>query len=268
MPNVELVWITPEPEKMIAHIARVSNPKNQDNPEYVKLIKYLIRNKHWSPFEMSSMSVKITTSRAIAAQILRHRSFSFQEYSQRYSEVEAFEPIEIRKQAKKNRQSSTEVFDPLIGDTTSPFYQYDSNNNMIQVQECTSNVIDHFLKIAQNTYTQLLNADVAKEVARMILPLATQTTLYMSGTIRSFLHYIMIRTDEHTQKEHREIAQQIESIFAEQLPTVYAAYNEIKQEEKEMRLLYAMLNDGKLLVEKNIDDELMARPLHRYDLGE
>jgi len=189
-------------EELIAYCARVSNPENQMNNETApRLLKFLIKHKHWSPFEMVDMCVEIKTSRAIAAQILRHRSFSFQEFSQRYSAATEIEPIELRKQADKNRQSSAEVIDePVI-------------NNVVKY------AIDH----AVQTYEKLLSQGVAKEQARMVLPLATQSTLYMKGSVRSWVHYLDLRTEENTQKEHRDIANAIRDIFKEKFPTVSEA---------------------------------------------
>ena len=189
-------------EELIAYCARVSNPENQMNNETApRLLKFLIKHKHWSPFEMVDMCVEIKTSRAIAAQILRHRSFSFQEFSQRYSAATEIEPIELRKQADKNRQSSAEVIDePVI-------------NNVVKL------AVDH----AVQTYEKLLSQGVAKEQARMVLPLATQSTLYMKGSVRSWVHYLDLRTEENTQKEHRDIANAIKDIFKEQFPVVSEA---------------------------------------------
>ena len=206
--NVSLVSIT-QPfsdlnvaEDIIAYCARVSNPANQKNAETApKLLKFLIKHGHWSPFEMADMTVEIKTSRAIAAQILRHRSFSFQEFSQRYSEVEALENLELRKQAEKNRQSSTEVFkdSQLLG----------------QVREYASKGV--------SLYKRLIKAGVAKESARMILPLTAETTMYMKGSVRSWIHYINLRTEENTQKEHREIAEACKNIFKQNFPTTSEA---------------------------------------------
>ena len=221
--NVDLVWSTPNGEDLIAYMARVSNPENEHNSEYIKLLRYLMKNKHWSPFEMAHMCVRIETSRAIAAQILRHRSFSFQEFSQRYAEVTAFEPIELRKQHIKNRQSSTEVFDPAIE-------AYDSTIK-------ASDLVDSALEQVKWTYQELVRAGVAKESARMILPLTTQTTLYMVGNVRSFLHYIELRTDHHAQKEHQLLAQEIEQLFAQNYPRIYAAWIEQRNNEELTRLL-------------------------------
>lgn len=189
-------------EELIAYCARVSNPENQMNNETApRLLKFLIKHKHWSPFEMVDMCVEIKTSRAIAAQILRHRSFSFQEFSQRYSAATEIEPIELRKQADKNRQSSAEVInEPVI-------------NNVVKL------AVDH----AVQTYEKLLSQGVAKEQARMVLPLATQSTLYMKGSVRSWVHYLDLRTEENTQKEHRDIANAIKDIFKEQFPVVSEA---------------------------------------------
>jgi len=189
-------------EELVAFIARVSNPENQMNHETApRLLNYLTDHKHWSPFEMVDFTVEIKTSRAIAAQILRHRSFCFQEFSQRYSAATKIEPIELRKQAVKNRQSSAEVIDePVI-------------NNVVKL------AIDYAIQ----TYNKLITEGVAKEQARMVLPLATQSTLYMKGSLRSWIHYIQLRTAEDTQKEHRDIAKKIKNIFIDQFPVVAEA---------------------------------------------
>ena len=189
-------------EELIAYCARVSNPSNQDNKQTApRLLKFLIKHKHWSPFEMVDMTVEIKTSRAIAAQILRHRSFSFQEFSQRYSQATDIEPIELRKQAESNRQSSEDVIDePVI-----------------------NNVVKHSIDTALMTYEKLITQGVAKEQARMVLPLTTQTTMYMKGSIRSWIHYIDLRTEENTQKEHRDIAEECKSILKDHFPNVAEA---------------------------------------------
>lgn len=231
--QVKLTSITPEPEKMISYIARVSNPDNQSNPEYAKLIKFLIKNKHYSPFEHAYMTVEIKTSRAIAAQILRHRSFTFQEFSQRYSEVTDFEPVELRKQATKNRQSSLEVFNPQI----------------IQDGMNADEYIQSFLTYAKVVYGNLIHADVAKEVARMVLPLTTQTTLYMTGSIRSWIHYIDLRTKDDVQKEHREVALEIQKLFNLYLPTVAEALASIRKEQEDKDFLYSLLTGGYLKID-------------------
>jgi thymidylate synthase (FAD) len=186
-------------ENLVVYVARVSNPANQFNFQTSeRLLAYMIENRHWSPFEMADMTVEIKTSRAIAQQILRHRSFSFQEFSQRYSEVSEIEPVELRKGGTKNRQSSIEVFDP----------------------ENAAELIENHFKESQNLYKKLIKLGVARECARFVMPLATKTTLYMKGSLRSWIHYLQIRTEEHTQKEHREIAKQIAQIFKSQFPII------------------------------------------------
>lgn len=204
MHQVKLVWVTPKAEELIARLARVSNPKNENNPEYVKLLSYLIKHKHWSPFEMASMCVEITTTRAIAPQILRHRSFSFQEFSQRYAEAIDADVPQLRRQDKKNRQNS---IDDL------PF------ELKIEFQDKINNLFDDSFDL----YNDMLAHGVAKECARSVLPLNTQTRLYMSGTIRSWLHYIDLRGDDSTQLEHRQIARQVGQILAHNLPNVARA---------------------------------------------
>jgi thymidylate synthase (FAD) len=213
------------PEQLIVYIARVSNPGNQNNTETSpKLIKYLIENKHWSPFEMVDFTVEIKTSRAIAQQILRHRSFSFQEFSQRYAKVSEFEPIELRKQTEKNRQSSSEVFDPTI-----LYYYNDEDFGKYKLSE----LVKEHTKNSDALYNRLIEEGVAKESARFILPLSTSTTIYMKGSVRSWIHYLQIRCDEHTQKEHREIALEIKDIFVSLLPSVSEALNfKINNDEK------------------------------------
>ena len=192
-------------EDLMVYCARVSNPSNQLNTATgAFLLAYCIKHGHWSVFETASMTVEITTSRAIAAQILRHRSFSFQEFSQRYSEAPGIEPVELRRQAEKNRQSSSETMP--MGDA--------------QLILCEA------FHSAQVFYNALLKAGVARECARMVLPLATTTTLYMTGSVRSWIHYLAQRLDKHTQKEHRLIAEQVQDIFAAQFPTVNQALKE------------------------------------------
>tara|TARA_R100000995_G_C3473452_1_gene119570 strand:- start:583 stop:1218 length:636 start_codon:yes stop_codon:yes gene_type:complete len=189
-------------EEIVAYCARVSNPTNQLNTETSpKLLKFLIKHKHWSPFEMVDMTMEIKTSRAIAAQILRHRSFSFQEFSQRYSEIQDLEDLQIRKQAKKNRQSSLEPFEDALLIT--------------RIREHTARAV--------SLYKSLIKAGAAKESARMILPLNTQTTMYMKGSIRSWIHYIELRTEENTQQEHRDIAEECKKIFKDNFPTISKA---------------------------------------------
>lgn len=192
-------------EDIIAYCARVSNPKNQMNTATApKLLAFLIKHKHWSPFELASMCVEIKTSRAIAAQILRHRSFSFQEFSQRYSEAQKLEELELRTPAEKNRQSSS---DPI-----------DKQHEAYRFAKAS-------METAVNTYKHLLELGVAKECARAILPLNTETTMYMNGTVRSWIHYINLRAEENTQKEHREIAEAIRWIFVENFPNTSKALN-------------------------------------------
>lgn len=208
------------PEEFIVYIARVSNPSNQMNVETApKLINYLIKHKHWSPFEFVDMTVEITTRRSIAAQILRHKSFSFQEFSQRYSSATKIQDIELRKQAQKNRQSSAEIFDPVI---FRPDGDHDRWNDDTKT---ASKAVSDFIQASMNLYTELIDAGVAREVARDILPLATETTMYMKGSVRSWIHYLELRTEEDTQKEHREIAKQIKDIFIQQFPSISSALN-------------------------------------------
>lgn len=189
-------------EDLMVYCARVSNPSNQLNTATgASLLAYCIKHGHWSVFETASMTLQIRTSRAIAAQILRHRSFSFQEFSQRYSEAPGVEEVELRQQAEKNRQSSTEIIEGEIINST----------------------LERYMKNARAMYQSLLDAGVARECARMVLPLATTTTLYMTGSVRSWIHYLAQRLDEHTQKEHRLIAEQVQDIFSAQFPTVNQA---------------------------------------------
>ena len=207
MHNAKLIWITPDAEALVGKIARVSNPDNEDNPNVDKLIKYLIKHKHWSPFEMASMCVEIHTTRAIAAQILRHRSFSFQEFSQRYAiPTDTFATVlpELRRQDTKNRQNS---IDDLPEETTDYYKQ---------------RIDDHFRQSVE-LYESLLHSGVAKECARSVLPLNTVTRLYMSGTVRSWLHYVDLRNANGTQLEHMSIAKSVRDIIDEQLPTVARA---------------------------------------------
>lgn len=187
-------------EEYIVYCARVSNPSNKLNIETApKLIKYLIEHKHWSPMEMASMCVEIETSRAISAQIIRHRSFSFQEFSLRYSNATELEPLEWRSQGKTNRQVGEEDFN---------------------ISECTKIRISRLQSKVLSEYNKLLEEGVAKECARMILPLNTKTTLFMSGTIRSWVHYLEIRATKDTQKEHRKIALEIKELFKQQFPNI------------------------------------------------
>lgn len=205
--SVTASWDGMKAEDLIVYIARVSNPANQNNLETApRLLSYLIRHKHWSPFEFVDMTVEIKTRRSIAAQILRHWSFSFQEFSQRYSVAGSIQEIELRKQADKNRQSSTDAFDPMLPDG-----------------RLASEAVAEHTKNSMELYTSLTGAGVAREVARDILPLATETTMYMKGSVRDWIHYLELRTSEDTQKEHRQIALEIEQIFKQQFPNIYAA---------------------------------------------
>jgi thymidylate synthase (FAD) len=205
------------PEEFIVYIARVSNPSNQMNVETApKLINYLIKHKHWSPFEFVDMTVEIVTRRPISAQILRHKSFSFQEFSQRYSSATKIQDIELRKQADKNRQSSAEPFDPII---------YKPFGDVIYANNRASDAVSEFLEASMKLYSELIDAGVAREVARDILPLATETTMYMKGSVRSWLHYLELRSADDTQKEHREIAKKITDIFIQQFPNISNALN-------------------------------------------
>ena len=200
--TVEFVWATPNAEAMITAMARVSAPQNQNNMETApRLLAYLIKHKHWSPFEMANLCVKIRTERDISAQILRHRSFSFQEYSTRYAEAQSYAVPEFRRQDTANRQNS-------IDDLSQ-----DMKNQLAAMTEQTLNQ-------CEETYQTMLRLGVAKETARRILPLCTKTTLYMNGTLRSWIHYLELRTDKATQLEHRVIAEGIKQIFQGQFPVL------------------------------------------------
>ena len=201
MHHAKLIWVTPDAEKLIGKIARVSNPKNEDNPNVERLLQYLIKHKHWSPFEMASLCVEITTTRAIAAQILRHRSFSFQEFSQRYAVATNTEVPQLRRQDETNRQNSIDD----IPEETQEYYE---------------ERIDNHFRESLMLYESLLHSGVAKECARAVLPMNTVTRMYMSGTIRSWLHYIDLRGSDDTQREHRSIARMIGEIFDTELPTI------------------------------------------------
>ena len=205
--TVNLISITPDAEKTMAYIARVSNPSNQDNEKFAGLLKYCINHQHWSVFEQSSMTLEIETTRAIAAQILRHRSFTYQEFSQRYACSTSLGKIpvpEYRKQDTKNRQNSTDDLDPFLKQT-------------LELQ--TQTLFDS----ATALYEQMLADGVAKECARMVLPLATPTRIYMTGSCRSWFHYINLRSAHGTQKEHMLIAEGCREVFIEQFPTVSEA---------------------------------------------
>ena len=201
--NPQLVVDKPlTPEELVVYIARVSNPSNQNNMETApKLINYLIKHKHWSPFEFVDMTVEIVTRRSIAAQILRHKSFAFQEFSQRYSTVSNIAPVQLRKQAKTNRQSSEDVIEDFTLERD--VEQHFSNSKML--------------------YDKLITAGVSRETARDVLPLATESTMYMKGSVRSWIHYLELRCSPDTQLEHRQIADDIKSIFNNQFPNISEA---------------------------------------------
>ena len=205
MQKATLVWATPNGEQLVAKMARVSNPENQDNPEYQKLIRYLIKNQHWSPLEMVNVCMEINTTRDIARQILRHRSFSFQEFSQRYAEVQGFEKSEVRLQDTKNRQNSIQTTD------------YKLNEWWYTAQDAVA--LD-----ALYWYKEALKQGIAKEVARKLLPEGlTCSKMYMNGTLRSWIHYVQIRTDSATQKEHRDVAIECCDILKSLFPNVMNA---------------------------------------------
>jgi thymidylate synthase (FAD) len=208
--QVKLIHITPNAEELITYMARVSNPANQSNTETSqRLIRYLIEHQHWSPFEMVNMCIEINTTRSIAAQILRHRSFSFQEFSQRYAEVQLRPELpEMRRQDTKNRQNSIDDL-PL------------------EVLHETDKLVSQAFVTAYRAYDRLLELGVAKECARDVLPLATPTRLYMNGTIRSWIHYCQLRCGNGTQLEHRMIAEGAYKLLQEHLPSVCAALSHV-----------------------------------------
>ena len=212
MSEVKLVWVTPEAEKLIAYMARVSNPKNQDNEATApKLLKYLLKNKHFSPFEMVNLCVEIETTRDIARQILRHRSFTFQELSQRYAVSEGFiQNSQARMQDTKNRQNSLYTDD-------------------ISIQNWFEGAQRRLVEEAKFLYSAALDKGIAKECARVFLPEGlTMSRMYMQGTLRSWLHYVDIRIDVATQKEHRDVALQCAKILEEHFPNVMEAFNDGK----------------------------------------
>ena len=208
--KVTLKAITPNTEQTIVEIARVSSSRTDKSENLAGLINYLINHKHWSPFEHSMMTIEIVTSKAIGIQLLRHRSFTFQEFSQRYAKVTEIEPIEIRRQAIKNRQSSEEVFNPSINVTEGINFK-------------ATEIVDNLLNHSLNVYNKLIEAGVAKECARMVLPMATQTTIYMTGNVRSWIHLLSVRDDSHAQKEIQLIAKEMKKIFIEQCPLISEA---------------------------------------------
>lgn len=206
--SVKLVSITPDAEKIMAFIARVSNPDNQDNPQIEKLLAYCLKHGHFSVFEQAHITMEIETTRDIAAQILRHRSFTFQEFSQRYAAVtDVAELPELRLQDHKNRQNSIEVSD---------------KDTMVMITEFNMRIMDHFIK-GKALYDEMLEAGIAKECARKILPLNTETKIYMTGNVRQWLHYIQLRSGNGTQKEHMQIALDAKEVFIKELPIVAKA---------------------------------------------
>ena len=215
--NVKLVSVTPDAEKHMGYVARVSNPKNQDNPNVAGLLSYCIKHGHWSVFEQAFMTVEIETTRGLAAQILRHRSFTFQEFSQRYADTNLLKdkdvtiPIpEFRRQDTKNRQNSIDDLDPDVVD---------------KLQRQTKTLFSS----AQSLYNQMVEQGVAKECARMVLPLAVPTRIYMTGSCRSWVHYINLRSAHGTQKEHMVIAEAVRDVFVEQFPAVSEALGWVKE---------------------------------------
>ena len=206
--QIKLVSVTPDAEKHMAYVARVSNPKNQDNDKFAGLLRYCIKHGHWSVFEQAYMTVEINTTRGLAAQILRHRSFTYQEFSQRYADTNLLSeqiPLpKLRRQDKKNRQNSTDDVDPFT------------------VQKYDILMEEHF-KASMDLYNKMLEDGIAMECARFVLPLCTPTRIYMTGSCRSWIHYINLRSAHGTQKEHMDVAEGVRSIFCDQFPTVAEA---------------------------------------------
>ena len=206
--TVKLVTVTPKAEETMGYVARVSNPKNQDNPKVAGLLSYCIKHGHWSVFEQAHLTVEIETTRGLAAQILRQRSFTYQEFSQRYADSSMLSKViplpELRRQDDKNRQNSIDDLDPFV------------------VQDFDLKMQRHFVE-GMKLYKEMLDAGVAKECARFVLPLATPTKLYMTGSVRSWIHYINLRSAHGTQKEHMQIAENCRAIFNEQFPIVAEA---------------------------------------------
>ena len=202
--SVKLISVTPDAEKMMAYVARVSNPNNQENPNYAKLLGYCIKHNHWSVFEQAFMTLEIETTRGLAAQVLRHRSFTYQEFSQRYADssllADQVPMFDLRRQDTKNRQNSIDDIDDYVK------------------QEFEIKIRRHFDE-AMVLYQSMLDSGIAKECARFVLPLATPTRMYMSRSVRSWIHYITLRSANGTQKEHMDIAEACKKIFVEQFPT-------------------------------------------------
>ena len=208
MMTVKLISVTPDAEKNMAYVARVSNPKNQNNEKFAGLLSYCIKHGHWSVFEQAYMTLEINTTRGLAAQILRHRSFTYQEFSQRYADANLLSekiPLpKLRRQDTKNRQNSTDDIDPFV------------------VQKYDILMEEHF-KASMDLYNKMLEDGIAKECARFVLPLSTPTRIYMTGSCRSWIHYINLRSAHGTQKEHMDIAQECKKVFTEQFPSVSEA---------------------------------------------
>ena len=206
--NVKLISVTPDAEKTMAYIARVSNPNNQENPNFAGLLRYCINHKHWSVFEQATMTLEIETTRGLSPQILRHVSFRYQEFSQRYADSslldETIPLFDLRRQDTKNRQNSVDDIDPSVK------------------QEFEIKIRRHFDE-GMKLYKEMLDAEIAKECARFVLPLATPTRMYMTGSVRSWIHYIDLRSANGTQKEHMDIANACKKVFVEQFPTVAEA---------------------------------------------
>lgn len=241
-------------EELIVYTARVSNPENQLNTmTSERLIAFLIRKAHWSPFEQADMTLEIVTSRAIAAQILRHWSMRFQEFSMRYAEAVDLEPVELRRANASDRQSSTEVFDPIL--------KTDSGVDIFANQK-----IKNYLDSGQDLYRELLDAGAAKECARMVLPLTTSTTIYVKGNVRSWIFYLLQRTDAHAQLEHQHVANEVENIFAEQFPNIYLAITAMRERPRKLiealekiyaEIVYEDL-DGKPSINEEVYETLPA----------
>ena len=208
MQQVKLITVTPKAEETMGYVARVSNPNNQDNPNVAGLLKYCIKHQHWSVFEQAHMTVEIETTRGLAAQILRHRSFTFQEFSQRYADTnllaEEIPMFDLRSQDLKNRQNSNDDI---------------PKNKKADLQQ---KIAEYFVE-SMDLYNELLASGIAKECARFVLPLATPTRLYMTGSCRSWIHYINLRSAHGTQKEHMDVVAECKKIFVQQFPSVSEA---------------------------------------------
>jgi thymidylate synthase (FAD) len=206
--QIKLISVTPDAEKTIAYVARVSNPENQENDKFAGLLRYCIQHGHWSVFEQAFMTVEINTTRGLAAQILRHRSFTYQEFSQRYQDVSHIRediPLpELRSQDEKNRQNSIDDVEPAV------------------VEKFNTKMRKHF-DASIDLYKEMLHDGIAKECARFVLPLATPTRLYMTGSVRSWIHYIELRSAHGTQKEHMDLVENVRKVFMKEFPTVSAA---------------------------------------------